>query len=115
MITTKSVVGLFFASSIFYHHDKTEFDKSRFFKNVHGIQPWSVTITSYRASRRIYEDIHMKSSVRQLPSSAPFLDVKIRLLQHLAAATSRERSHGTHQTGKPENHRLKSAGWDGIC
>ena len=20
-----------------------------------------------------------------------------------------------HQTGKPENHRLESAGWDGIC
>ncbi len=20
-----------------------------------------------------------------------------------------------HQTGKPENHRLKSADWDGIC
>ena len=42
MITTKSVVGLFFVSSIFYHHDKTEFDKSPFFFK----RPWDPTMVS---------------------------------------------------------------------
>ncbi len=32
-----------------------------------------------------------------------------------AGVPSWERENISHQTGKPENHRLKSAGWEGIC